>query len=196
MRGFFMEKIIHIMNDKNVKYFDDEINTPALKTIKAIVPYIDSKYQKKIAIMIKIFEIQMLNELYNKQENAPNKFDIESAIINVMKIYMNDEIFDTINQAINIVSKKNEGNDTDMHDIFNDPAFSNLSDKDKNLIENFMRDIDQKSPIDAINIMMDYNKKINISNEQKTAMINTLLKKVSPQKRQQFLTLYNMFAKN
>ena len=31
------EKIIHALDNKRIKYYDDEINTPELKFIKAII---------------------------------------------------------------------------------------------------------------------------------------------------------------
>ena len=36
-----LKKILHMLEDKNIKYYDDEINSPELKTIKELVSYMD-----------------------------------------------------------------------------------------------------------------------------------------------------------
>ena len=41
-------------------YFEQELNTPAIKTIKSALPYLDQKYQKSISIAIRLVEIQMI----------------------------------------------------------------------------------------------------------------------------------------
>ena len=155
------EKIIHALDNGKIKYYDDEINTPELKFIKAIVPYIDFKYQKQIAYLVKIFECEMLMSLYSQKES-------------------------------NSECEKNK-----MEDIFNESAFKNLEPENQELIKNFIRDIDGKSPMESVNIIMEYNKKMpkNITEEQKNEIINLLLKRMSPEKKQQFLDFYSMFMK-
>ena len=51
--------------------------------------------------------------------------------------------------------------------------------------------------MESANIIMEYNKKIpkNITEEQKNEIINLLLKRMSPEKKQQFLDFYSMFMK-
>ena len=36
-----LQNIFKILSEQKVKYYDDEINTPTLKIIKAIVPYLN-----------------------------------------------------------------------------------------------------------------------------------------------------------
>ena len=199
------EKVIHALDSTRIKYYDDEINTPELKFIKAIVPYIDFKYQKQIACMVKIFEFEMLMDLYaqkkNNDENEKNNFEI--GLINAMKTFLPANYFGLIknifmifyrdqNKNLNLQGEKNF-----MEDIFNEAAFKNLESENQELIKNFLRDINGKSPMESVNIIMDYNKKIpkNITQEQKNEMINLLLKKMSPEKKQQFLDFYSMFMK-
>lgn len=194
-----LQKIINIMDDKNIKYYDDQINTPAMKTIKAIIPYIDFEHQKQFAIMIKIIEIQMLNDMYSKKNGFPLKTDFESAIANALKIHMNKENMSAFKQALQIQNifgnQKNYKVDENMDDILKDEAFKNLTDENKKLLNDFLRDISGKSPMESVNIIMEYNKKMpeNISKEQKEAMVKALLTKMPQQKQQQFLSLYNMF---
>ncbi|MBQ9491601.1 MAG: hypothetical protein IJU86_02355 [Firmicutes bacterium] len=199
------EKVIHALDSTRIKYYDDEINTPELKFIKAIVPYIDFKYQKQIAGMVKIFEFEMLMNLYtqkkNNDEDEKNNFEI--GLINAMKTFLPANYFGLIknifmifyrdqNKNLNLQGEKNF-----MEDIFNETAFKNLEPENQELIKNFIRDINGKSPMESANIIMEYNKKIpkNITEEQKNEIINLLLKRMSPEKKQQFLDFYSMFMK-
>ncbi len=52
--------------------FDDEINTPAIKSIKAAIPYLEPRYQKNVGLMIKLIEIQRLIEVYSNRAVALN----------------------------------------------------------------------------------------------------------------------------
>ena len=96
------QKLIQNISNKNVKYYDDDINTPALKTIKAIVAYMDYKYQRQIGIIIKLVEIQMLMDMYDKNTNLKNENDFESAIINAMKLHINNDNMKILQQALQI----------------------------------------------------------------------------------------------
>ena len=197
------EKVIHALDSTRIKYYDDEINTPELKFIKAIVPYIDFKYQKQIAGMVKIFEFEMLMNLYTQKKNNDEKNNFEIGLINAMKTFLPANYFGLIknifmifyrdqNKNLNLQGEKNF-----MEDIFNETAFKNLEPENQELIKNFIRDINGKSPMESANIIMEYNKKIpkNITEEQKNEIINLLLKRMSPEKKQQFLDFYSMFMK-
>lgn len=48
-------------------YFDDSIHTPALKSIKSAIPYLEYKYQKNLGIWVKLVELQKLMEMYSHQ---------------------------------------------------------------------------------------------------------------------------------
>ncbi len=199
------EKVIHALDNKRIKYYDDEINTPELKFIKAIVPYIDFKYQKQIAGMVKIFEFEMLMNLYtqkkNNDEDKKNNFEI--GLINAMKTFLPANYFGLIKNIFMIFYRdqnKNlnlRGEKSLMEDIFNEATFKNLEPENQELIKNFIRDINGKSPMESVNIIMEYNKKMpkNITEEQKNEIINLLLKRMSPEKKQQFLDFYSMFMK-
>ena len=195
-----IEKIMQIMSDGKVKYYDDEINTTAMKTIKALVPYLNYEYQKQIGIAIKFIEIQMLMQIYDTKTNLKKENDFESAILNAMKIYINNDDAKILKDAMQLkamqVGENIEKGDK-MEDLFNDDAFKNLSDDNINLLKNFMHDIADKTPMEAMGIMMEYSKKMpqNLSAVQKDAIVQALLKKMPSEKRQQFLVLYNMFGK-
>lgn len=199
------EKIIHALDNGKIKYYDDEINTPELKFIKAIVPYIDFKYQKQIAYMIKIFECEMLMSLYSQKESNSEceKNNFEIGLINAMKTFLPANYFALVKNILTIVYRdKNKsldlkGEKNKMEDIFNESAFKNLEPENQELIKKFIRDIDGKSPMESVNIIMEYNKKMpkNITEEQKNEIINLLLKRMSPEKKQQFLDFYSMFMK-
>lgn len=202
-----MKKIIHALESKKIKYYDDEINTPELKFIKAIVPYVDFKYQKQIACMTKIFELEMLMNLYSRKQNIDNKNqknNLEMGLINALKTYLPADYFGLIKNMLMIFyvnkNKNSKGEDYKVknifdHDTFNDPAFKNLTPENQELIKKFLIDIKDKSPLEAFNIILEYNKKMpqNITKEQRDDIINLLLKKMSPEKKQQFLDFYSMF---
>lgn len=40
--------------------FDMQFETPAIKTIKAAIPYVDVKYQRELGVMVKLIEIDKL----------------------------------------------------------------------------------------------------------------------------------------
>lgn len=194
------QKLIQNISNKNVKYYDDDINTPALKTIKAIVAYMDYKYQRQIGIIIKLVEIQMLMDMYDKNTNLKNENDFESAIINAMKIHINNDNMKILQQALqikNMFENKNNGKGDEMEKILNDDAFKNLSAENIELLKNFMHDISGKSQMEAVQVVMQYSQKLpkDITKEQKDAIVAALLKKMPTEKQQQFLNLYKMFGK-
>lgn len=194
------QKLIQNISNKNVKYYDDDINTPALKTIKAIVAYMDYKYQRQIGIIIKLVEIQMLMDMYDKNTNLKNESDFESAIINAMKIHINNDNMKILQQALqikNMFENKNNVKGDEMEKILNDDAFKNLSAENIELLKNFMHDISGKSQMEAVQVVMQYSQKLpkDITKEQKDAIVATLLKKMPAEKQQQFLNLYKMFGK-
>lgn len=229
-----LKKILHMLEDKNIKYYDDEINSLELKTIKALVSYMDLESQKQMAFIIKIFEFNLLMDLYSKKINAYkqannnnknksyNNSDLKKGLINALKIYLPDNFFDiakiiiktfyddnnnydhdkdnkkNLSADLNLDLKSKKDDDILLKEILNDDAFKNLAPENIELLKNFIKDISNKSPLEAINIIIKYNNKMpkNISDQQKNLMINALLKKMPPDKKQQFINLYNSFYKN
>ncbi len=54
----------------------EEINTPSIKTIKSCIPYLEEKYQKNVALFIKVIELQTLMDKYQEvaiQNRSSNK---------------------------------------------------------------------------------------------------------------------------
>ncbi len=194
-------KLIKIMGDGNVIYYDDPVNTMPMKIAKAIVPYLSYENQKQIGLAIKFFEIEKLMQMYAENPNPHKENDFEGALLNVMKIYIAQDKHKK-NSLVKISnykqSKKNIGDDIKMEDLFNDDVFKSLTPDNINLLKQFMRDIANKSPMEAVTIMMAYSSKMpkNLTDEQKKAIIDLLIKKMPSQKRQQFLTLYDMFGKD
>lgn len=47
-----------------ISEFEQDLQTPAIRTIKAAIPYLDFEYQKNIGIMIKIIELDNLIKKY------------------------------------------------------------------------------------------------------------------------------------
>ena len=44
--------------------FDDELQSPAIRSIKAAIPYLDCKYQKNMGIAVKLMELDRLINHY------------------------------------------------------------------------------------------------------------------------------------
>lgn len=209
------EKILNILSNKQINYFDDQINTPMLRTIKAIIPYMDFQYQKHFAIMTKIFEIYLLTQIYDKKDVPKNPSGIDMGILNVLKIYISDNDLATLKnflavkatlQSMNSNGDSSENGDANkqilhagdlnmnsINSIFQDGAFKNLSEKSKKLLSDFIADISNKSPMEAVGILIEYNKKIpeDITAEQKNAMTKALLARLPEQQQKQFLNLYD-----
>ncbi|MBR1736715.1 MAG: hypothetical protein IJ736_06820 [Firmicutes bacterium] len=53
-----------------IQEFDEELQTPALKTIKAAIPYLDFEYQKNLGMFVKIMEINSLMRKYRSVSAA------------------------------------------------------------------------------------------------------------------------------
>ncbi len=51
---------------------EQDLQTPAIRTIKAAIPYLDFEYQKNIGIMIKIIELDNLIKSYKNTAAAMN----------------------------------------------------------------------------------------------------------------------------
>lgn len=51
--------------NKHMAYFENDINTPAIKTIKSALPYLDYKYQRNIGVAVKLIEIQRILDKYS-----------------------------------------------------------------------------------------------------------------------------------
>lgn len=46
--------------ETQVLFFEEDLNTPALNTIKHALPYLDQRYQKSLSIVIRLVEIHMI----------------------------------------------------------------------------------------------------------------------------------------
>lgn len=55
--------------------FDDELQTPTIKTIKAAIPYLDFKYQRNIGIIVKLIEMDRLFKKYSDLEISSQSID-------------------------------------------------------------------------------------------------------------------------
>lgn len=57
---------IHVCDEKKevVSDFEQDLQTPAIRTIKAAIPYLDFEYQRNIGIMVKIIELDNLIKRY------------------------------------------------------------------------------------------------------------------------------------
>ena len=94
---------------KNVAYFEDDINTPAIKTIKSALPYLDYKYQKNIGVAVKLIEIQRILDKYSSvvvnMEITKNKNWRKNMIL-AIRPHMEEEKRQMIDMLINFMDMK------------------------------------------------------------------------------------------
>lgn len=53
-----------VTDGKNSLAFDEELQSPAIRSIKAAIPYLDYKYQKNMGIVVKLMELDRLINHY------------------------------------------------------------------------------------------------------------------------------------
>ncbi len=53
-----------VTEEKNSLAFDEELQSPAIRSIKAAIPYLDYKYQKNMGIVVKLMELDRLINHY------------------------------------------------------------------------------------------------------------------------------------
>lgn len=61
---------ISVLEDKKIVDFEQDMQTPAIRTIKAAIPYLDFEYQKNIGIMVKVIELDNLIKSYKNTAEA------------------------------------------------------------------------------------------------------------------------------
>lgn len=94
--------------NSQVTNFEDDINTPAINTIKSALPYLDYKYQKSIGLAVKFIEIQRILSKYSNEtinmELTKNQYWRKDLILSI-RPHMDDEkkkMIDTIIKLMNI----------------------------------------------------------------------------------------------
>jgi len=50
--------------EKTYGYYDDPLHTPALRSIKAAIPYLEPEYQQIMGILVKLIELKKLLDAY------------------------------------------------------------------------------------------------------------------------------------
>lgn len=65
----YKEKVVVSENPKKeekyyVQPFDNDLQTPAIRTIKAAIPHLEYKYQKNMGILVKVIELDNLLKKY------------------------------------------------------------------------------------------------------------------------------------
>lgn len=58
------ESETEVTEGKNSLAFDEELQSPAIRSIKAAIPYLDYKYQKNMGIVVKLMELDRLINHY------------------------------------------------------------------------------------------------------------------------------------
>ena len=58
------ERKMEVTEEKNSLVFDEELQSPAIRSIKAAIPYLDYKYQKNMGIVVKLMELDRLINHY------------------------------------------------------------------------------------------------------------------------------------
>ena len=77
--------------EKNFSAFDDEFQSPAIRSIKAAIPYLDCKYQKNMGIAVKLMELDRLINHYTVIA-AQSSNDNGKAMLTAVKNELPDQI--------------------------------------------------------------------------------------------------------
>lgn len=86
-----------------------ELQSPAIRTIKAALPYLDEKYRRNLGIIIKFIEIDALIKNRPKKESSG---DMEGMIKAVMRQMYGNEQADKFSRIMNVMRvMKEEGNE-------------------------------------------------------------------------------------
>lgn len=74
-----------VKEEKPPLTFDEELQSPAIRSIKAAIPYLDYKYQKNMGIVVKLMELDRLINHYTviaAQSGSDNSKDMLTAVKN------------------------------------------------------------------------------------------------------------------
>ncbi len=90
-------------------FYDEEILTPELKSIKAAIPYLDIRYQKTIGVLIKFIEIQKLMENYGYRMlniNTENNKNWRKDMLLAIRVHMTEDKKNMIDMLIKFLDMK------------------------------------------------------------------------------------------
>lgn len=62
-----LSKTTEKTTEKTYKYYDEPIHTPAMRSIKSAIPYLEPEYQRSMGIFMKFIELKKLLEAYSSK---------------------------------------------------------------------------------------------------------------------------------
>lgn len=196
--------------NKHVTYFEDDINIPAINTIKSALPYLDYKYQKNIGIAVKFIEIQRILDKYS---SATINMDLTKSkywrrdMILAIRPHMDEDkkkMIDTIVKFMDIkeIIEKDtnqvEGKEVkvDFDRVLEDDAFKNIEPKRIEAIKNLAKESEGKSMQEVMMLIMKYNKALNtgrnLNKDEVDAMLNALFKGIDENDRDKFRNIIKL----
>ncbi len=101
------------------KYYDDQINTPGLLSIKAAIPYLDFEYQRKIGVLIKLLELKKLLEMYSQTAiQISSTKDYKRGMLTAIRPHMTEDKRNKIDILLKLIDideivRKSKNNVTD-----------------------------------------------------------------------------------
>lgn len=101
--------IQNIQEEKNyIQPFDSDLQTPAIRTIKAAIPYLEFEYQKNMGVLVKIIELDNLMKKYKSAavEMQSNNVDWRRGMLLSIKPQMNYEKQKVIEMIIKFMDLK------------------------------------------------------------------------------------------
>lgn len=91
----------------NITY-DDVVQTRKVQILKSIVPFLEIRSQKPVAMMIQLMEFQNARKAFSEQNNSlaacsiPNGTDRRTAMLNAVRQYCTPKEQETIDSLINL----------------------------------------------------------------------------------------------
>lgn len=95
---------------KEIYFYDDDILTSNLAIIKCTIPYLKIEQQKILGIMVKLIEIQKLQEKYTYMEKNKLNYkyhDWQHELLESLLYYVDEDKHKKIENAIKFLDMKN-----------------------------------------------------------------------------------------
>lgn len=96
------------MEDSTNVTYDDVVQTRNVQILKSIVPFLEFRSQKPVAMLIQYLEFKNANDAFSRQDNSmaacalPNGTDRRNAMLSAMRPYCTPKEQETIDTILNL----------------------------------------------------------------------------------------------
>jgi hypothetical protein len=96
------------MEDTTNVTYDDLVQTRNIQILKSVVPYLDFRSQRPVALLIQYLELQHASETFSRQDNSmaacalENPADRRTAMLTAVRQYATPKEQETIDTILNL----------------------------------------------------------------------------------------------